>query len=812
MDKYVCIHGHFYQPPRENPWLEAIERQDSAYPHHDWNERISSECYAPNSASRILNGEGMIDKIVNNYGKISFDFGPTLLSWLEEKDPEIYQAILAGDRESRKTFSGHGSAMAQAYNHVILPLSNTRDKHTQILWGIRDFERRFGRKPEGMWLPETAVDIESLEIMRKMGIRFTILAPHQASRVRKKGSREWQDASGGRIDPTLPYDLRLPSGRKIALFFYDGPISRAVAFERLLTRGETFAERIMGGFPGNPSTDDRLVHIATDGETFGHHHRWGDMALSYALQHLGSNGDAHITNYGEYLELHPPSHEAEIVENTSWSCMHGIERWRADCGCSSGAHPGWTQQWRAPLREALDSLRDELSSRFEDAGKKLLKNPWVARDGYIEVVLDRSPENVSKFLAGHANRKLTPAQSVTALSLLELQRHAQLMYTSCGWFFDEISGIETVQVLQYAGRALQLAEGLFGGGLESGFLERLELAKSNVPAHGNGRKVYEKFVRPAMLDLRKVGAHYAVSTLFETYEDRARLYCYEVEREDFRTLQSGEARLALGKAKIASAITREEGRFTFGVLHLGDHNVSGGIREFAGEEAYQAVLREIGDAFRSADLPETLRAVDRAFGGSTYSLKLLFRDHQRKILEKLLQKSQGDALAAYRRVYEQNSQLVRFLSKVGHPVPRSFSAAAELAIGTDLKAALEAEEPDAEKIRALLDESAETGIPLSDETGLAYDFEKAAERIAARLRASPAELFLLLSLDAVVGMGMALPTPANFWKAQNIFYEMLQTVYPEYLALAGRGDGNAGEWVRAFCELGDKLHIRVRGE
>ncbi|HEY6074128.1 MAG TPA: DUF3536 domain-containing protein, partial [Anaerolineales bacterium] len=528
------------------------------------------------------------------------DFGPTLLSWLEEKDPETYRAIIAGDRESREIFSGHGSALAQAYNHMILPLANSRDKHTQILWGIRDFERRFGRKPEGMWLPETAVDIESLEIMRKMGIRFTILAQHQAGRVRKRGSRDWQDASGGRIDPAIPYELRLPSGRKIALFFYDGPISRAVAFEGLLTKGETFAERILGGFPETDSPDDRLVHIATDGETYGHHHRWGDMALSYVLQHMGANGGARITNYAEYLDKHPPAHEVEIVENTSWSCVHGIERWRADCGCNSGGRQGWNQGWRAPLREALDALRDDLSARFEEAGKKVFKNPWAARDGYIDVILDRSPENVSGFLAGHASRRLTAAQEVTALSLLELQRHAQLMYTSCGWFFDEISGIETVQVLQYAGRALQLAGWLFGGGLESRFLERLEKAKSNVPAHGDGRNIYEKFVRPTMLDLRKVGAHYAVSTLFETYEDRSQLYCYEVEREDFRTLHSGEARLAIGKARIASAITREEATYGFGVLHLGDHNVSGGIREFGGEEAYQSLMRDIGDPFKSA--------------------------------------------------------------------------------------------------------------------------------------------------------------------------------------------------------------------
>ena len=450
MERYLCIHGHFYQPPRENPWLEAVELQDSAYPYHDWNERISAECYGPNSTSRILNGDGRIEKIVNNYKRISFNFGPTLLSWLEGNDPETYQAILEADRESRKAFSGHGSALAQGYNHLILPLANRRDKYTQVLWGIRDFERRFGRMPEGMWLPETAVDLESLQILEEAGIRFTILAPHQAARVRRKDGGDWQDVSGGRIDPTIPYELRLPSGQAICLFFYDGLISRAVAFEGLLRSGEVFAGRLLEGFPETPSAFPRLLHIATDGETYGHHHRWGEMALSFALQHIDSNRFARVTNYGEFLDVFPPTHEVEIFENTSWSCVHGIERWRGNCGCNSGGHPDWNQEWRSPLREALDGLRDDLSGLFEKAGSALLKDPWAARDGYIEAVLDRSPENVSGFLRGHAIRELSGKQATEVLKLLEIQRYALMMYTSCGWFFDELSGIETVQVLQYA--------------------------------------------------------------------------------------------------------------------------------------------------------------------------------------------------------------------------------------------------------------------------------------------------------------------------------------------------------------------------
>jgi alpha-amylase/alpha-mannosidase (GH57 family) len=385
MERYICIHGHFYQPPRENPWLEAIEFQDSAYPYHDWNERITAECYATNAVSRILDGDDQIADLVNNYSKISFNFGPTLLSWLEENAADVYQAILEADRESQKNFLGHGSALAQAYNHMILPLANRRDRFTQIHWGIRDFEHRFGRKPEGMWLPETAVDLETLDILAELGICFTVLAPYQASRVRRIGARNWRDISGGRIDPTMAYEQRLPSGRKIALFFYDGPISRAVAFERLLTRGEHFAQRLVGAF-SEKRTWPQLLHIATDGESYGHHHRFGDMALAYALHYIESNDLAHLTNYGEYLEKCPPTHQVEIFEKTSWSCAHGVDRWWSDCGCNSGGRPGWNQAWRTPLRNSLDWLRDNLAPVYEEKARQFLKAPWEARDAYIGVI------------------------------------------------------------------------------------------------------------------------------------------------------------------------------------------------------------------------------------------------------------------------------------------------------------------------------------------------------------------------------------------------------------------------------------------
>ena len=808
MEKYICIHGHFYQPPRENPWLEAIELQDSAYPYHDWNERITAESYAPNAVSRILDGENQIVEIVNNYAKISFNFGPTLLSWLELGAPDVYEAILEADRGSQKKFSGHGSALAQPYNHMILPLANRRDKTTQILWGIQDFDRRFGRKPEGMWLPETAVDLESLEILAELGIRFTILAPHQANRVRRLGGRNWRDVSGARIDPTMAYEQRLPSGRKLALFFYDSPISRATAFEGLLARGEDFANRLLGAF-----RDERdwhqLVHIATDGETYGHHHRYGEMALSYALRYIETNRLATLTNYGEYLERHPPAYQVEIFENTSWSCPHGIERWRSNCGCNSGGHPEWNQEWRTPLREALDWLRDTLAPQFEQRAGAYLKDPWSARDDYIRVVLDRSSENVLAFMERHVARSLADEDKITALKLLELQRHALLMYTSCGWFFDELSGIETVQVIHYAGRAVQLGQEIFGDRIESEFAERLARAKSNLPERGDGRSIYEKLVKPAIVDWEKVGAHYAVSSLFGDYDKQAKIYCYLTERENYQSFEAGKARLVLGRVKLTSEITWERCVLSFGVLHFGDHNLNGGVQKFLGEEAYRALVEQTVEPFRRAEFPEVLRLMDRRFGESNYSIRSLFRDEQRKILGRILETTLAEAEATYRQLYENHAPMMRFITDLHIPLPRAFQAAAEFVLNGQLRRALEDKEIDMERIGNLLDSARVEGVAL-DAATLEYTFRRNLERIAEKFLAHPTEPADFHRLQTAADLLPRLPFKVNVWKIQNIYYKVLQTVYPEHLARAEQGDESARAWVDQIVGLGRKLAVRVR--
>jgi alpha-amylase/alpha-mannosidase (GH57 family) len=621
MQRYVCIHGHFYQPPRENPWLEAIEVQDSAYPYHDWNQRINAECYAPITASRTISGDGYIVDIVNNYSKISFNFGPTLLRWMEVSEPEIYSAIIEADRLSIERFSGHGSAIAQCYNHIIMPLANSRDKYTQVFWGIKDFKRRFNREPEGMRLPETAVDLESLDIMSGMGIKFAILAPRQANRIRPidKGDA-WESVDGSRIDPTMNYTCLLPSGRSITLFFYDGPISQGIAFEGLLASGEALAGRLIGAF--NDSRNwDQLVHIATDGETYGHHQKFGDMALAYALYYIESKGFAKITNYGEYLEKHQPKKVVEIFEKSSWSCVHGVERWRENCGCSSGMHPGWHQMWRKPLREALDRLRDRCVPVFESEGAKYLKDPWQARNDYIDLVSDRSVKNVESFLSRQASHELPAEEKEKALMLLGVQRCAMLMYTSCGWFFDEISGIETNQVIKYASRLIQLAETLDPSlSLESEFLADLEKAPSNVM--GNGAAVYEFHVKPARVDILRAIADYVISSLFiDTKGTRHVVYSYEIEHEAYERYQAGPRRLAVGRIKARNRLTWETTVISFVAMSLGDTNVTAGLRHFRSPEAYTEMHDKLMEVFQKGDVPDIVRAMDEHFGQSQYSLQ-----------------------------------------------------------------------------------------------------------------------------------------------------------------------------------------------
>jgi alpha-amylase/alpha-mannosidase (GH57 family) len=781
--RFVTIHGHFYQPPRENPWLEAVETQDSAAPWHDWNERITAECYATNAASRILDERDRILEIVNNYASISFNFGPTLLSWMQVAAPETYAAIIDADRVRH-------SAIAQAYNHIILPLANERDQRTQVRWGIRDFESRFGRKPEGMWLPETAVDIASLEVLAAENIRFTILEPHQASRYRAIGEKEWLPTNGG-LDPTRAYRCNLPSGRSIDIFFYDGPISRAVAFEKLLARGEYFAHRLVGAF-NNHREHAQLVNIATDGETYGHHHRFGEMALAYALHYIEEQKLAGITNYGAYLAAHPPKHEVEIAEETSWSCAHGVERWRSDCGCSTGGGAGWNQRWRGPLREALDWLRDCAAAIFEKEGPRVLRDPWRARDAYIDVVLDRSESTLHDFLRHHA---LDGAEIPRVLRLLEMQRNAMLMYTSCGWFFNDISGIETVQVLNYAARVVQLAQQTGGTDLEPELLTRLAPAQSNLRDKGNAREIYLNEVIPTRLDLSRVAAHYAVASLFDNFPPVANLYCYRVTQNDYETDRAGRARMGIGSITVESLITREEARFDFGVLHLGETELTGGVRP-AGDD-YESIKHELMQTMQPGGIPAVIRLLDQHLGTIALSIRSLFRDEQRRILNLICNSTLEEAESAFRQLHDRYDPLMRLHTRLGIPLPKVLHTAAEFDVNLQLRRLLDDDPLPVTAIESRLREAQEERVAIDESTrrGLTH----AIERAATRFRARPASLEDLTEYHDVVALVREMQIPVELRKPQNDYYAMKLEVRPAMR--------ESDRWLQLFDDLGEKLGV-----
>jgi alpha-amylase/alpha-mannosidase (GH57 family) len=884
--RYVCIHGHFYQPPRENPWLETVEVQDSAAPYHDWNDRITAECYAPNGASRIQNQQNEIIRILNNYARMSFNFGPTLLSWLNDKAPRTYHMILDADKASAARFGGHGSAVAQVYNHIIMPLASTRDARTQIRWGIADFVSRFGRRPEGMWLAETAVNRHVLDLLAQEGILYTILAPNQCARVRPLPSAApkaapvaattvvpasektpapepvsipWSQTSDATVDPTQPYRVQLDGGRSIAVFFYDGPASRAIAFEGLLDSGEKFGQRLLGTFhpvPAGQPDRPQLAHVATDGESYGHHHKHGEMALSFAMHWIEDNNLARLTNYAEFLALYPPTWEAEVAENTSWSCAHGVERWRSNCGCNGGK-PGWNQEWRGPLRDSLDFLRDATAPLAEKLAKDLLKDLWVARDAYISVVLDRSTESIDRFFEAHATHDLTADERVTILELMELERHTQLMYTSCGWFFDEISGIETVQIIAYAGRVLQLASELFGApgaALEPAFLAILGKAISNVPELGNGAQIYSRYVNGMRIGLEQVGAHYAISSVFRNYPEDGELFCFDVHRETHEVFASGRGKVALGRARILSRITEEVENICFAVLHLGDQNLSAAVRRYvpADAEAFEGFSTDVRNAIRKANLPEIIRLIDRFFTPAApavppaphivldptqpqpgqpetvmgavepgiahtlsipapvapatpiaYSLTSLFADEQHRILETILNQTIGEMEHSLQKIYEDHASLLHFLTESGMTPPPALALASTFAINASLRNALEQEDFDPILVDDLLARAATDRVTLDGHLlGFAAGLcmKRAMIRLESAVAGEQPGAPIVHAAVALANSIRSMPFEVNIWQAQNIWNDLLR-----------RSDAGfwTEEWKEGFKSLGVAMNICV---
>jgi alpha-amylase/alpha-mannosidase (GH57 family) len=814
-----------------------VEVQDSAAPYHDWNDRITAECYAPNGASRITDRENKIIRIMNNYSRISFNFGPTLLSWLCDFAPRAYRMILDADRASAERHSGHGSAIAQVYNHIIMPLANERDALTQIRWGIKDFEFRFGRKPEGMWLAETAVSRPVLDMMAKEGIKFTILAPHQCARVRRMSARtpadikadpacDWVGTPDASVNSTHPYLVPLDEGRSITVFFYNGPASRAIAFEGLLNSGENFGNRLVSVFPA-PSADHpqeaALSHVATDGESYGHHHRHGEMALSYAMYWMETNGLAKLTNYGEFMEKFPPTWEAEVADDTSWSCAHGVERWRSDCGCNSG-RAGWNQAWRAPLRASLDMLRDATAPLSEKLSASLFKDLWAARDAYIDVILDRQA-NSEKFLNEHQSHPLTENERIIALELMELQRHTQLMYTSCGWFFDEISGIETVQVIAYAGRVLQLSAKLFGqpgAELEPQFLAILEGAKSNIPELKNGAEVYRRFVTGMKIGLEQVGAHYAISSIFRPYPEDGEIFCYNVHRGTHDVYSSGRGRIAIGSARILSRITEETEEICFSVLHLGDQNISAAVRRYkpddeAQVQAFAKLSKDISVAMRRANLPEVIRLIDHYFNTdesgahdtesapapTSYSLTSLFADEQHRIVQIILNQTVAEMEESLRKIYNDHASLLDFLTDTGITPPPALEVAANFATNAALRKAIEAENFDPDYVLSVLERANTEHITLNNQElsfAAGQRMKRAMVRLEAAAAGDPTATGALALALAMAETFHKVPFEVNLWGAQNIWNDLLRRSDRSYWTT---------EWSEDFRSLGEALNISV---
>ncbi len=691
---YVTVHGHFYQPPRENPYLDAIERQPSASPCHDWNERVHYECYRPNAFARVLNDQGELLGIVNNFEYLSFNIGPTLMSWLEGHDPEVYQRILDADRVSCDRFNGHGNAIAQAYNHIILPLANERDKRTQIRWGKEDFRRRFGRDPEGMWLAETAVDYPTLNVLVEEGIQFIVLAPSQAQRCRplpnpSQPVLEWTEVGGGQIDPIQPYRCFLPDGDPnrdyIDIFFYDGPISRDMGFNDVLSSSQHFAGRIAQAVRGGHRTA-QLISVATDGETFGHHKGGAEKALAYALSTEFSNQGWIVTNYAYYRSVCPPTWEVELKPVTAWSCSHGVDRWQDDCGCGGGGL--WHQQWRRPLRDSLDWLRDRLTDVFESSGRPLLRHPWAARDEYVWVVGDRSPDTIAQFFERHQTHSLSEEERIDALRLLEMQRHTLLMYTSCGWFFDELSRPEGVQILRYAARALELAGEVSGIQFEADFVERLKAAPSNVDCFQDGADVYRQLVLPSRISIEQVAAHYAISSLFEPYASEEKVYCYRASQLDYQMQRIGPLTLVVGQLQLTSEITHESEHLIFSVFHMGGWDFHCCITPFSGRLAYTKAREQLFEALHQGNIAQIILKMNEVLGDRTYGLQDLFAEERHRLMALLSQKTLNRLDQLYSQVYRDNYSILLAFQRDQMAAPKELHVAAEIAISKKAMTAL----------------------------------------------------------------------------------------------------------------------------
>lgn len=772
MGRYVCIHGHFYQPPRENPWLEAVEVQDSAAPYHDWDQRVTAECYAPNAAARVLCPAGTIESIVNNYQSISFNFGPTLLGWLAAEAPEVVQALQEADAASAARW-GHGNALAQVYNHLIMPLATRRDKLTQIRWGIADFEHYFHRRPEGMWLAETAVDGETLELMAAEGIRLTILAPHQARAVRAPGQRSWQPVDQAGMDGRRPYRVSTAAG-DIAVFFYQGPLSRAVAFEGLLKDGARFAARIKESLPQGPD-GDTLLTLATDGESYGHHHPFGDMALAYALHELDQDPEVELTNPAAYLEAHPPQWEAQIVEDSSWSCPHGVERWRSDCGCALDPGRGWSQAWRAPLRQGMDRLLERLAELLQSEGGQLLGDPWAARDDYVRLILDDSAQGRQEFFAAHQAHPLSEEERVRVLKLMESQRWGLFAVTSCAWFFDDIAGIEAVQNLRFAARALQLASELDGEGWEEDLVTILAQAQSNLANEGSGAEVWQRRVVPARVGPRRVAAHAAISGVMGEEPPPEQLFIYDLESSGHHHRSSLGLDLSWGRLTVTHRRLGQPHRLIYAALHPGGHEFLARVAYDPGDWDPDSLDGPVEPLLRTLDQRGLKELLKTSLGGEVFSLRDLFLEGRRSLAEEMLERTLSKEWDLARNLFETHRDTMRFLREINVPRPKLFEALAQAVLAGELIRLLAGDPRSLSpgRLGELVAQARELDLDLKGPR-VRRAVEEAFTAEVAALAADPEAPEPLERALSILDLADALELAPNLWPAQNIVFGLVE--------------------------------------
>jgi len=781
----LVVHGHFYQPPRENPWTGLIEREPSAGDFHDWNERIHAECYRPNAFARINDSYGRVERIVNNYARLSFNFGPTLLNWLGRNSPETYSRIVEADRESAVRNNGHGNAVAQGYHHAILPLCNERDRRTQVRWGITDFRLRFKREPESLWLPETACDEATLETLIEEGMKYVVLSPFQAESVRPVGGGddEWRTVSGGFVDTTVPYKFvhRDGTGRSLAVFFYDGQIARGVAFEGLLASSHA----LVGACARAARPGAQIINVATDGESFGHHYRWGDRCIAYALEAEAERHGLRVTNYGEFLAAHEPESEVRIKaetggEGTAWSCPHGLGRWTRDCGCHGGAPEGWNQRWRTPLRSALDSLRDDLAPKFEEACGELLEDPWLARDRFVELLVDGASAR-EEFFIRHAKHSLTRDEQARALTLLESQRASMAMYASCGWFFNDISGIETLQALRHAGRLVELSGDL---GLDpplATFLEILSDAKSNIADKGCGADIFLRAVEGARVTPQRVAAHVAICELVErdVQRDTHESAGYEFQKLDFQKRRHGRVTLETGRLALEERATGRRSEFALAAMHFGEVDYYCTLRPFESAELLEAAASKLWSQFRTASLAVLLRVAQEQFGPTEFGLEALLPEGRGKISRRVFGDLVSRFLEEYERMYEESRRVVERLQEIGFQPPRELRLAAEMTMSRRLERELREQRRGAGDYRAAVEiahEAAAFGFPF-DRAPVTRVFEETVTDAARSVAERPTPENIR-SARSLIELGRELGLEANLEGAQEIIYEASQSPAP----------------------------------